>query len=208
MEFNYQELYGYRRPRDPVKPTDPDYKPENPDGTKKPEPFDPCTLSDPGDTCGRIAQIEGSGKYTLDTNGPEGASGRYQIQQSTAVGQMRRMGVVSSDAAGIQLWQSCRNSASAECIKLQDDICKHYAGTMKGKTIRDVYLQWNMGKTGANEILRANADDGHVSNQTRIDLMDNQAWVKHDPSLGDTKKFLSKLDAYITMKGINPQSTV
>ncbi len=209
--IDYQELYN-RQPRgpddpaDPVKPTDPDYEPENPDGTKKKKPYDPCELSDPGDTCGRLAQIEGSGSYTQDTNGSKGASGRYQIEQATAVGEMKKMGRVSSDAQGIQLWQTCRNSSSAECVKLQDDICKSYAGSMSGKNIREVYLQWNMGKSGANEILRAHADDGQVDNPVRIRKMDNQAWTKNNPSRGDTNKFLNGLDNYIKKRGIDPSS--
>ncbi len=205
MAINYKELYGYmiildgeeRIGDDPV------------DTTPVTDVYDPCApLTDPSNTCGKLAQIEGSGAYTQDTNGSAGASGRYQIEQPTAVGQMKKMGVGQNDTERKALWQKCRNSASAECKKLQDDICNNYAGSMKGKNIREVYLQWNMGPTGAREILDANAGDGQVDNQVRINKMDNQAWTKNNPSNGDTTKFLAGLDNYIQKRGIDPQSTV
>ncbi len=171
---------------------------------------DPCAgpLSDPGSVCESLAQIEGNGSYTQNTNGTTGASGKYQIEQSTAVDRMMRMGTVSSKNEGVSLWQKCRSSASAECAKLQDDICNNYASSMTGSNMREVYLQWNMGKKGASEILAAHAGSGQVTNQVRIDKMDNQAWTRGNPSNGDTTKFLNGLDAYIKKRNIDPKGSV
>ncbi len=164
-------------------------------------------ISDPGNTCGRLAQIEGNGNYTQDTNGSTGASGRYQIEQATAVGVMKSIGQGgSSDSSRRALWQKCRSSSSAECSKLQDDICASYAGTMSGETIRDVYAQWNMGKSGAAEIAQAHATTGQVTNPARIRKMDNQAWTKNNPSHGDTAKFYAGMEKYMRSKGIDPSA--
>ncbi len=164
-------------------------------------------LNDPGNTCGRLAQIEGNGSYTQNTNGSTGASGRYQIEQATAVGVMKNIGRGgSSDASRTALWQECRSSSSAQCTQLQDDICTAYAGTMSGGTIRDIYAQWNMGKAGADEIARAHATTGQVTNQTRINKMDNQAWTRNDPSNGNTAKFYAGMEKYMRSKGIDPSA--
>ena len=194
---NYQEIYQARIkiPRDPVDPGS---------GSETSSDYDPCEYVDAGDRCKTFAQIEGNGSYTLNTNGTAGASGRYQIEQTTAVGEMASMGIGSSYNDRVALWQKCRSSASAECAKLQDDICNNYAAKMKGKTMREAYLSWNMGPTGASQILNAHAAGTMVTNPDRIRKMDNQAWSINNPSGGDTTKFLNGLNDYMRKRGVDP----
>jgi hypothetical protein len=182
----------------------------NPEGSNSGSAsYDPCApLSDPGSTCERLSQIEGNGSYTQDTHGATGASGRYQIEQATAVGEIMKLGKASTESQAIAMWQKCRASDSPECRRLQDEICKSYAGSLGGSTIREVYLKWNMGSRGAAEILQAHNSTGQVTNPTRIAKMDNQAWTRNNPSHGDTKKFLDGLNEYIKRRGIDPMATV
>jgi hypothetical protein len=171
--------------------------------------YDPCaTPSDPGSTCERLAQIEGNGSYTQDTNGSTGASGRYQIEQPTAVGEILKLGKASDKSEAISLWQKCRASDAPECRNLQDEICKSYASSLGGSNVREVYLRWNMGVRGANEILEAHHSTGQVTNPVRIAKMDNQAWTRNNPSNGNTKVFLDGLNSYIKKRGIDPMATV
>ncbi len=186
----------------------------NNDGVKDTPTTDECDEipSDPIDLCKRLAQVEGSGSYTQDTNGSTGASGRYQINQTTAVHLMSTSNMVSSKSAGVALWQECRNSSSAKCVALQDSLCNIYATQLsKGLTgdtnqFRYLYLKWNMGPTGAKEIL--DAYPGRVTNPARISNMNNQAWMVGNPGNGDTVDYLKRMDAYIEKRGITSTASL
>ncbi len=176
---------------------------------------DPCVpTADASTMCGQLADIEGSGAYTQSTHGTTGASGRYQMTQVTAVEQMINQHVVNSNSDGVALWQKCRSSSATECKALQDQLCNSYSTqlskTLQGdeRTIRNLYLRWNMGATGAGEILKAHNTTGKVTNPARIELMNNQAWMKGNPGNGETAPFLEGLNEFIKQGGVDPNATV
>ncbi len=185
------------------------------DGSSTSDDYDPCASpeSDPGDTCGRLAMVEGSGSYTQDRGGT-GASGKYQIIQSTAEGLIKQTGKANSDSEAAALWARCRSTDSPECRTLQDDLCKAYVAqlsqglTGEDNKFRNLYLKWNMGPTGARRILEAEAGDGQVDRQSTINLMDNQAWTNGNPSNGDTSSFLTGLDKYINDRGVTSTASI
>ncbi len=191
-----------------------------PEPEPEPEPtptVDECVTpsADASANCNTIAQTEGNGSYTQDTNGTSGASGRYQITQNTAVGLIQDLNLANSKSSATSLWQQCRNSDSADCRKLQDSLCNSYSTQLsKGLTgdknkFKNFYLRWNMGPTGANEIL--NAYPNKITNPERIALMDNQAWARPptgSPSNGDTQKFLNGMNSYIRSKKVDPNASL
>ncbi len=190
-----------------------------PDVPSPDEPETPTTdiadeckdLKADGDICGRLAQTEGTGAYTQDRGG-DGASGRYQITQSTAEYLLVKSGKASSSSQAASLWANCRSSSSPECQKLQDDLCNYYTTDLSKGLVGDknkfnvLYLRYNMGPTGANEILAAYPNK--VTDPERIALMNNQAWMSGNPGDGDTVDYLSKMNKYIIGKKVNPTASI
>ena len=172
-------------------------------------------LATDGSLLSQIAAIEGNGKYTQNTHGAAGASGRYQIEEGTAVDEMIRMGMVNTEEQGRELWQQCRASDSPECRGVQDKVATSYSNQIKKslpenqQTHGNLYLRWNMGITGSNEILQAHNTTGQVTNQVRINKMDNQAWTgQSNPSHGNTEQFLGGMREYMKRRGTDPDSPI
>jgi hypothetical protein len=156
-----------------------------------------------------LAQIEGNGSYTLDKHGSKGASGRYQIQQAAALDSMAKIGMGSNTSERIAIWQKCRASDTAECKKVQDDVCAGYVQIVGGKTVNELYLRWNMGAGGANAIFKAYKNGEKITDPALIARMDNQAWSRPGRkyhSNGDPKVFMDGLNWWINEKGIDPNA--
>jgi hypothetical protein len=109
----------------------------------------------------------------------------------------------------VALWQKCRASDTAECKNVQDKVCAAYVQIVGGSTIRDLYLRWNMGATGAGKILKALKNGETVTDSGLVSKMDNQAWSKPGQeyhSKGDPKIFIDGMKKWIKDKGIDPNA--
>jgi hypothetical protein len=198
-------------------------EPDEPDEPETPDDYDPCVYGDgtpvnATETCNKIAQVEvvksnpNQNKYTVSRGTKfNSSSGRYQLQGKTASGEIIRMGIAKTKSEADALWMKCRASASPDCKKLQDNICKSYTETLtkslKNRNIpvtsRNLYLAWNQGAKGADVILKAAKNpngDYIVTDPVISSRMQNQAWLKTN----DARKFLASMEKYMKQHNFEP----
>ncbi len=162
----------------------------------------------------KIAQTEGNGKYVQEEttigNFFEGPSGRYQMDQDTAIGLLIELGRVTSVEEGEELWEKCRGSTYADCQRLQDDLADRFVSKLKEADNRYMllYLSWKVGPTTTKEIMASHNSNGWVTNSVRRQLMDAQPWNVDQPSNGNTEVFFNNLEKYIIERGVDPQSRI
>lgn len=163
----------------------------------------------------KLAQIEGNGKYTQgeDNQKYSSASGRYQFMASTAEAELIATGLAKNQQEASDLWHECKSSASAKCQGVQDTIAKHYSDynisdlTYSDQTVDTVYMRWNQGKGGANQIQKAYDNGTMITDPALIYNMDQQAWSKrYGASNGDPKIFKANMRKYIHTQGVDPDS--
>lgn len=155
---------------------------------------------DVGVFCKQIAAIESSGLPSGVPAGYEalnsgsGAKGAYQFVPSTADAIQKQIGTYGSADA----WSP--ENQDKMCAYYEDQIIQSLQRNNIPITLRNVYLSWQQGPTGAREILNALSNGTPVSDARARNMASNM----HYQEYSGVESYIEDYDRFMIEKGVDP----